>query len=561
MNEDGQRSRELFRALRAKGLRRDRLCADGIRFVGQLEAAGRRVEVALTFADLEFTKLPKLTLLNPEKEAEHVVAHLDASSDLCFARNEDLILDRYDVPGSALLCLELGRRGLERALTHTNLEQEIAQEFPQHWLGTRFYYDIQAEQHTRAQMYFDRSDRQIERMLVADNEAAVNRLFTSELKRQAIVSGSQPAFVFYSKADLTLRRDHRQPRTLADFLDWLEAMLPNAGNRAITEIAGSFSKSPPGLFVRAPNGCVGVTVDGSALVFKAAQRRAGLNYLLSKNAASINVERYSGRSVDTGFILERNMNHQSPLVDRRIALIGCGTIGSHLAKFLLQSGAGHGKGTLLLLDNQALQPGNVGRHYLGMGSIGDNKAEGLKAELASCFPDANILPMNIDATKFLSGLIGYDLVVDATGEEALSISINHFFVRRRDEGTSPDVLYVRLFGNGAAAQVLLVDDAPYACFKCLRPDHGGEWRFNPLKHDFEPVQSPATCGESQYIAYGVAAPATAAALALQVALDWNSGNSAPRLRTAQIDKNETRYIKDKNPQRSERCSACRVDGD
>ena len=41
------------------------------------------------------------------------------------------------------------------------------------------------------------------------------------------------------------------------------------------------------------------------------------------------------------------------------------------------------------------------------------------------------------------------------------------------------------------------------------------------KSSIEPEQTVAACGEAQFIAYGVAASAMAAALALQIILDWN----------------------------------------
>ena len=107
MNDDDQRAKDLLSTLIPNGFRRDRSYSKGIRYTGQLTAAGRKVTVAVTFPDFEFTRLPELTLLHPEQEAAHVVAHLTASGTMCYARDEDLVLDRYDVGGTALMCLEL----------------------------------------------------------------------------------------------------------------------------------------------------------------------------------------------------------------------------------------------------------------------------------------------------------------------------------------------------------------------------------------------------------------------------------------------------------------------
>ena len=557
MSVEGQRARDLFRTLGHKGFKRDRSRTGTHRFTGKMSVVGREVGVAIEFRDLEFTRLPKLTLLNPDDEAPQIVAHLEASGALCFARNEDFVLDRYNVGGTALMCLELARRGLERALTHKRLQDEIAQEFPQHWFGETFYYDVAGTEHVRAKLYTVPRDGSPSLLFLAEAAEKLKRLVPGKAERGRIAGSSRPAFVFHSENELTFLPGFRRPRTLEEFLAWLETMVPGATKRAIEELSAGFPGAPVPLFVKAENGCVGISVGARVAVLKGAQRREGFRRIARTNAERVEVERHGGARIDLPSIFERNMNKQSPLTGRRIALIGCGTIGSHLAKFLVQSGAGHEGGTLLLLDNQSFEPGNVGRHYLGMARVGEWKAEAVRQELLRQFAEAHVLAVRADAEGYLANLSGYDLVVDATGEEALSAAVNHRFVaRRREGGSAPAVVHVWLYGNGAAGQALLVDGLQFACFKCLKPDHDGQWRFNPLKSGTAVEQSVAACGEAQYIAYGVAAPAMAAALGLQLVLDWNSESPGPRLRTVRVEKEDTVEIKNRNPKPSDRCPAC-----
>jgi len=557
MSVEGERTKDLFRTLAHKGFRRDRSQTRTHRFTGKLSAVGREVAVAIKFCDLQFTRLPKLTLPSPDDEAPEIVAHLEASGALCFARSEDLVLDRYDVGGTALMCLELARRGLERALTHRHLQGEIAQEFPQHWLKNRFYYDIAGTQHARAKLYSVPRDGSSALSFLADADEKLKRLVPGRASRARIAGSSRHAFVFHSDNELTLMPGFRQPGTLEEFLAWLETMVPGGTGRAIDELSARFPDTPVPLFVKAENGCVGVSMNARTTILRGAQRRVGFRRIAQANANKKKVERHSGARIDLCSIFGRNMYKKSPLFGRHFALIGCGTIGSHLAKFLIQNGAGHERGMLLLLDNQTLEPGNVGRHYLGTSRVGEWKVEALKQELLSQFPEVNIRTSTADAEAFLANLASYHLVVDATGEEALSVALNHSLVeRRRDEGRTPDMLHVWLYGNGAAGQALLVDGPQFACFKCLKPDHNGQWRFNPLKPGAAVEQTAAACGETQYIAYGVAAPAMAAALGLQLVLDWNSGSPGPRLRTVRVEKKTTVEIKDRNPKPSERCPAC-----
>jgi len=550
-----QRKHDLHRTLVHEGFERDRAEAGKFRYVGKLRAAGHSVSVAITFPDLEFTRLPSATLLEPEEQAPNVVAHLWLSGDLCFARNEDYVLDRYNVGGTVLLCLKLAQMGIERALTHKKFEDEIANEFPQHWQGAEFYYDLSSKGIARAKIHTVPRDSTDSCLLLADNESVLKRLVTDARERRRIIDASASAVVLTTATRLTFKRDYRQPRTLADFFAWLASVCSHDRQKLLREISRPHPKTAA-LFINAPNGCVGITVAPSSPVLKAAQRSEGLARLLDAHASKTPVERYSGARIDLKHIFSRNMNNQEPILGKNIALVGCGTIGSHLAKLLLQSGAGHGGGTLLLLDNQMLQPGNVGRHFLGTRSIGEYKASALRAELVRLFSDANIVPITADAVHYFDHLRGYDLVIDATGEEALSFSINDYFVRLRSKGKAPDVLHVYLFGNGAAAQSLLVKSFDYACLKCQKPDAGGRRYNDPLRAEAKAVLTPAACGEGLYIRYGVAAPIMAAALALQVVLDWNTGNAAPLLRTIRIDPGATIEIKNKNPAYSKSCPAC-----
>jgi molybdopterin/thiamine biosynthesis adenylyltransferase len=246
------------------------------------------------------------------------------------------------------------------------------------------------------------------------------------------------------------------------------------------------------------------------------------------------------------------------LVDKRIALIGCGTIGSHLAKMLAQSGAGYGKDSrLTLIDQQKLRAGNIGRHLLGLPNVGRAKAIAVAKMLTAMYPDLDAAGIEDDALRRLSSLDDYDLVIDATGDEGVANALNAHFVKlRRDGKASPPTIFAWLFGNGAAAQALCTTSLADACYRCLRPDHGGPWRFSPLKSGYTVEEVPAQCGEGPFFPYGVATPVTAAALALQLALDWAKGNAAPKLRTQRVVAEVTQQVRDQDPSKSPRCPAC-----
>lgn len=553
MNEESSRRQKLRAALGRHGFIRDRKITDAHRYTGKVTAAGREISLALEFADLEFTSLPTAELLSPETEAPNVVAHLFASGGLCFARREDVVLDRYDVEGTALLCLELARQGVERALTRKRVQEEISAEFPQHWQGHNFFYDLLGRQNEEVRIY------QVPReygglfQLVTHNTRTVEGMSPSARATAVAKKNSVKAHVVNTDRALTFGSTQRPPANAGAFLEWIADYTGQSRETLCEIMSRSYPDTMP-IFVTAPNGCVGITVELTNSIRKQAPRAIALKRLLERG--NVPVLRYAGLAVDENAIYGRNMTTEKPMLGKRIALIGCGAIGGHLAHLLIHAGAGHGGGTLYLVDNQVLSPRNVGRHFLGPIHIGEPKAQAVRGELLRAFPEAGVFASTDNAISFLPQLMGYDLIIDATGEESLSVTINEKLMTAKAKEKAPDAIYLRLFGNGAAAQALLVDGLKRACFKCLRPVASGPWRYNPLRKGAALVTEAATCGDGQFLPYAIPAPVIAASLAVQMALDWSTGAPMARLRTNRIDHDSTEEVKTKNPPRAEECPCC-----
>ena len=68
---------------------------------------------------------------------------------------------------------------------------------------------------------------------------------------------------------------------------------------------------------------------------------------------------------------------------------------------------------------------------------------------------------SVDVMTNFAALAEFDLVIDATGEEALSVALDHFAVSHRPD--FPPTLHTWIVGNGGAAQALLCDGPDHAC--------------------------------------------------------------------------------------------------
>lgn len=506
------------------------------RYTGELQVGHRRVQVALDFEDAEFISFPKLYLISGEDGVEGIVAHRDGDQ-YCYAQDGVEILDASDIPGTVAYCLERARRSLLHVLSGTDLSKEIALEFAQHWQAK---YKFQADL----------------RMRLSGKGKLVTRYGAQLLEDRQYLKGEPegtPAWIECVTQDITFPFGHRAPNNLREFFAWADAISAGMGARLAGKLAEGFPKNLPMLVVRAPNAIVAVDVELTAVQLHASARPDFFRDQILAHGEEYAIRRFVGERADSNYIYSRNQE-QNLFAEKTVAVIGCGTIGSHVAKFLAQSGAGSQKGTLALLDYQTFTAANIGRHYLGINSLNKLKSVALKDELMRELPDLNIRPLDGKIQANFAAFDSYDIVIDATGDEGVSNAINRHYVGLRKSGAKyPAVVHVWLEGRGEAAQALLITGPEDACYQCLSP---GERRFSPLEKGYAGEVLPGTCNDGTYMPYGVGSSAIAAGLASAMVTDLLKGTTYPKLRTVLIGHTHTRKVKDQNPTRSAQCKAC-----
>lgn len=107
------------------------------------------------------------------------------------------------------------------------------------------------------------------------------------------------------------------------------------------------------------------------------------------------------------------------LADSRVAVVGCGAIGSFTADLLFRSGVRH----LTLIDGERLRPGNVVRHLAGVEHVGLLKTRAVGARLAEVDPDVSKVMTRgplVDLEDAINLIQRHDVVLDATGSARAS---------------------------------------------------------------------------------------------------------------------------------------------
>jgi molybdopterin/thiamine biosynthesis adenylyltransferase len=101
---------------------------------------------------------------------------------------------------------------------------------------------------------------------------------------------------------------------------------------------------------------------------------------------------------------------------KKVAVVGCGAIGSHVADLLFRSGVSH----ITLFDPERLRPGNLIRHLADNSLVGMPKSVAVRAELGAIGLDAdNVKPFmaRVRTPKDALDIVeAHDLVVDASAD-------------------------------------------------------------------------------------------------------------------------------------------------
>ncbi len=520
-------------------------------FKGSLKAGRIDVPVELIIPDLNFVELPKVRVDSEFLSSHNLRGHLSEGNVLCYTDDNMLVLDLFQTISSIRAVLELSEKTL-REIIHSNPEAAIQAEIMSYWKGDCYYIiEDLADTIVGTVGQLEVTDNRV-LTVIACSEKTIER-WAKKLNSNFKIFGE----VMVVTIDGNIPSPVKLPNLKLAF-EWLAKI---TGEEVSSFYANSRNMNSPCVVIVGNNGIIGFNGKENSIIKQASKgkgfRKSKANELWRSLAENIEIEKFYGRLCSSTEILSRNANEFPVLANKKICLIGCGTIGGYLARMLVQAGAGTGS-IFSLIDNQVFMPENVGRHVLGFSSVGRYKSEALVSMLEKDFPEVKIEAI-VDAAQSVIGQFrNYDLIIDATGTERFSAMLNFFAQEEQKKATFPPVIYSMIFGNGIATQSFLANGSKDdACYKCLRPEYGRPWRFYPIKNtttDMDIAVRP--CSDGSFIPFGVEASVSAAMLTFEQVKDFFSGNLNGTLRTMVIDKEKGIEIPRKTIQQASNCPVC-----
>ncbi|HHA2734530.1 TPA: ThiF family adenylyltransferase [Stenotrophomonas maltophilia] len=469
--------------------------------------------------DPEFFELPRIRLLQIPPHLPAAIPHISANGVLCYIAKGTVTLDIFDPIGQSLACLRKAQQVFEQVMKGEMVE-DLAEEFYAYWGGGTCLTDLHGDASGR-QEFFVVEGRDHPIWFVTDD--------LDRTKRKAEILGfkpdgkTTPIYLIKTTAHPRPVPGTWPPRTVGEILMWQSKLDRNCRRQIHRRILqGERDKARILLvLIQSPlmNYAFGVLYDRDKARPKAklADRR--------DRTLGLQVIPFSTSRIDDRYVVERNIPGRTTLAGRKIALIGCGTIGGFLSEMLVKAGAGLLGGHLKLIDSDTLLPQNLGRHRLGFPSLLKNKAEAMAEELRRHVPDVSITAVGRDARDL--ELDDQDILIDATGEETFGHWLSHHYAKPLP------VLSTWIEGPGIAVRTHL-RAGQGACYRCLWENT----RFGQLRSTAQPlpeVLAGQGC-EGLYVPFGASASVQAASLAIDVMLDWAAGDVSPILRTRMLNR-------------------------
>lgn len=147
--------------------------------------------------------------------------------------------------------------------------------------------------------------------------------------------------------------------------------------------------------------------------------------------------------------------------NKRVAVIGCGSVGSYLAEELVRSGISE----LVLIDPDVVEWPNLTRTVFGYRDVGMPKVFALKKRLETIFPDLQIVPLYNRMQQLRDErpevFNNIDLLISAVDDPAANGAVNRLSFK-----IGIPSVFIGIYSGAKGGEVIFVDPIRTPCFHC-----------------------------------------------------------------------------------------------
>ncbi|MBE0470897.1 MAG: ThiF family adenylyltransferase [Methyloprofundus sp.] len=544
------------------------------RYRGEYEYQGNLFVHEIRFDEIQndYLKLPQVFINSLPENIPERMPHFEANNRLCYLDIEGVFLNPFNLKTATIQIIEQVQKTFRETIdrTETQHAEEHAYEFSAYWMSSKTL-GLLATREQAGHIYAYERDQLPDRVNVRKfevylpkNDLQAKSTWFSELSEfvdPSSISGPENAiYIESNKMPLISPGATWPPQNFSEYLTWYKSVDQGAYTKLLSLIRQNFQKLRLTIFFRfSGDHLIGIKLKKSkirSMAIDESIRRNSRNSILEtlfKSKKSFDTfDRIFVEDTSSDFILKRNA--EANLTDRKIALIGAGTIGGYLAHLLVQNGAGFGDGSLSIYDADVFSSGNIGRHILGTKYLFQQKSEAICHFIQSDYhySHANLRAFKEFDYKKINSLGSFDLLIDATGNRAFSTLLSHQW-HKSDKASRPNVLIHSWIDAAGQVARALIDDDCVACYHCIHSNK----ELVPYKVDVVPKKIRRSCAGSSFFVFSADASMAAAALGLNKAIASLKGSPQPRFSSIPIGR-DVKSIRSRDVKKLKGCPCCQI---
>lgn len=433
------------------------------------------------------------------------IPHVDVQGKICLFDMEGILIDQ-NLCGIILQSIRRAKEIIREGLAGTN-KADFIDEFDSYWIQLPSVrsakVDVSCIQNVSVVKYFVKTVKRHKKesyarflqrtkagiIYVCQDPQKLKHYCTEEEK----VSIRNAIYIKIKVDDFLLPPDARS--TILE--KYFQKVLKYVNVKELQAIISKVSSDKLMIFeVQQPNGMItflGAIFEKSIISFE-----NGLCYLKSvEEIIPVTVNR-----IDKRYLMTRSNQVTNILTDKKVLLIGCGSVGGYIANELVKAGIEK----LMLIDADHLYEVNIFRHLLGLEYIGQYKCVALQNYLENNIPDLQILSLADEIEDAVQeGSIDfseYDLIISATGSHNVNRWINHYMFLNK---LATPIVYAWNEVLGIGSHVAYIKYGNVGCYECLIGRNEDTEELYDRTSYCQPgqniVQKVAGCGSS-FIPYG-----------------------------------------------------------
>lgn len=437
------------------------LVSDGDLWRGEFQIdGGKKITIWVFLPEFFPDELP--VIMVDRLQLPRQIPHIEKSGKICLAPSTGILLDKENPEGIIRDSLKIAQNTITEGLAGQR-DDDFCKEFLAYWDPTDTYIaDCNVNGKTRKiklllMEYTDHNWNLLEKWVLTDTLERGQKLIdmmggTLNKRRTAFFVSLDKSIPTPYFDILTVQETMRIVQDACHLDSWtsLQEWLLQ-------------STVPATVLLSIPNceGRILAAIQFESPIVHGFRPNKVLTKIVLQSAQHNPIKRIGLERFDASFLIPRG-GAMDDLQDKTIAVIGCGSVGSHIIERIASLGVGHFR----LVDSELLESLNLYRHALGISYVGRSKSESMCDCICSRYPhieaQARVRDIRIvlnDEPKFI---MDADLVLLALGDETLELRIDELLGMKKPRIHA----WVEPLGIGGHVLATGLGNS-HGCFRCL----------------------------------------------------------------------------------------------